>query len=176
MGSATQISDVAAAPVAKVSLGSLLMVGVVTAVLAVGACVGALMYLGRHGKLGNVSAAPEASPVKTEKAADVPTRNVVLEPIVVNLADEEGRSYLRLGVTVTEQVEKDAKAEEKPAAGSDAALRDAVLSVLGRKRSAELLAPGGQQALKEELKKSIEAQVSKSKVQSIYFTEFLVQR
>ncbi len=176
MASTAPVPELSNAPVAKVSLGSLLVVCVVAVILAVGGCAGVLLYLAHHGKLGAASTAPAAT-VEKAKAETVLTKNVMLEPLLVNLADEDGHSYLRLGVVLAEEAEKDAKAkEEKPVAGADAAVRDAVLSVLGKKHASELLGANGKEELKKELKDALEAKVPEAKVQSVYFTDFLVQR
>ena len=152
----------------------MLVVCVLAVLLAVGGSAGVLMYLAKSGKLGGGAAAPATVVVKTEEVA---THNVALEPMLVNLADADGHSYLRLGVVLAEETDKDAKAkEEKPAPGADAAVRDAVLGVLGKEHAADLLAPEGKEQLKKELKAALEEQAPQAKVRSVYFTEFLVQR
>ena len=176
MASTAQVPEIApSAPTAKVPLGSLLVVCVVAVVLAIGGCAGVLLFLAHSGRLGAASTTQVI--VEKPKADDVPAKNVALDPMLVNLADEDGHSYLRLGVVLAEDPGKDAKAkEEKPAPGADAAVRDAVLGVLGKKRAAELLAADGKEQLKKELKAALDAQVPEAKVRAVYFTDFLVQR
>jgi len=177
MASTASVPEVATStPAVKVPLGSLLVVCVVAVVLAIGGCAGVLLYLAKHGKLGAASSAQPTVIVEKVKEEAVPTKNVMLEPMLVNLADEDGHSYLRLSVVLAEEQEKDAKKEEKPEPGANAAVRDAVLSVLGKKHAAELLAVDGKDALKKELKAALTEQVATAKVQSVYFTDFLVQR
>lgn len=164
------------APAVKVPLGSLLVVCLVAGVLAIGGSAGVLLYLAKHGKLGAASTVQTVM-VEKEKAESTPTRNVPLEPLLVNLADEDGHSYLRLGVVLAEELEKDAKPkEEKPAPGADAAVRDAVLGVLGKKHAADLLSADGKDSLKKELAAALKEQVPEAKIRSVYFTDFLVQR
>jgi len=152
----------------------MLVVCVLAVVLAVGGSAGALLYLAKSGKLGGTSATPTTVIVKAEEVA---THNVALEPMLVNLADADGHSYLRLGVVLAEETEKDAKAkEEKPAPGADAAVRDAVLGVLGKERAADLLEADGKERLKKELKAALDQQAPQAKVHAVYFTDFLVQR
>lgn len=175
MASTVPVPEISNAPAVKVPLGSLLVVTVIAVVLAIGGCAGVLLYLAHHGKLG--AASTPAPVVVVEKAEALPTHNVTLEPMLVNLADDDGHSYLRLGVVLAEEQEKDAKAkEEKPAPGADAAVRDAILSVLGKKHASDLLSPDGKDTLKKELKAALDAEVPTAKVQSVYFTDFLVQR
>lgn len=175
MANAAAVPEVqASAPAAKVPLGSLLVVCVVAVVLAIGGSAGVLLFLAHSGKLG---AASTVSAAKT-KVEDAPTKNVVLDPLLVNLADEGGHSYLRVSVVLAEAVDKDEKAkpEEKPVAGANAAVRDAILTVLSSKHAADLLAPDGKEALKKELKQAINEEVPAANVQTVYFTDFLVQQ
>ncbi|MDE1161706.1 MAG: flagellar basal body-associated FliL family protein [Acidobacteriaceae bacterium] len=175
MASSAAVSDVQPSSVVKVPLGSLLVVCVVAVVLAVGGSAGVLLYLSKHGKLVSTVQLQPAVPETAKEAT--PTHNVMLEPILVNLADADGHSYLRLGVVLAEELEKDAKPkEDKPAPGGDAAVRDAVLGVLGKKHAAELLEPEGKDALKKEVREALEARVPTAKVRAVYFTDFLVQR
>ena len=178
MSTTASVSEVtAAAKTAKLSFASMLLLSVLAALAAVGGSAGVLLYLSRHGKLGAASAPVVIEQVKKPKETDSgPTKNVVLEPMVVNLADGDGHSYLRLGVVLAESAGEKAKEEGKPAPGADAAARDAVLSVLGKKHAAELLQPDGKDALKREMKAALDAQVPDAKVRAVYFTEFLVQR
>ena len=177
MATTASVPELASAPkAAKVSLSSILLICLLAALAAVGGSVGVLLYLARHGKLGAASVPVVIEQVKQPKeAVSEHTKNVVLEPMLVNLADTDGHSYLRLGVVLAEAVDEKAK-DEKPALGADAAVRDAVLGVLGRKHAAELLQQDGKDALKREVKAALDSQVPEAKVRSVYFTEFLVQR
>jgi flagellar FliL protein len=177
MATTASVPEVSSAPAVKVPLSSLLVVCVVAVVMAIGGCAGVLLYLAHHGKLGAASTAPVQVVAEKEKAEAPPTKNVVLEPMLVNLADAGGHSYLRLSVVLAEEVGKDAKAkDETPVPGADAAVRDAVLTVLGSKTSAQLLAVDGKESLKEELKAALDQQVPDAKVHAVYFTNFLVQQ
>lgn len=172
MASAAQVEESVVVPRANVGLGAILVLAVIAGAVATAGSAGAMLWLAKHQRL-TPAAAAEPAPKKEEAA----TQNVVLEPLLVNLADADGHSYLRLGVTLAEAVDKDAKKEEgKPAPGADAAVRDAVLSVLGKKQSGELLQPDGKDVLKREVKAALDAQVPKARVQAVYFTDFLVQR
>jgi flagellar FliL protein len=178
MASTVQVPEVAGqAQSAKLPLVPLLLVCVVTAVLAVGGCAGVLFYFVHSGRLGGVAGVAQSGVAKDAKAEDAPTKNVALEPLLVNLADDDGHAYLRLGLVLAEEVSKDAKpAEEKPGPEANAAVRDAVLDVLGKKHAAELLQSDGKDALKKELKAALDARVPEAKVRAVYFTDFLVQR
>jgi flagellar FliL protein len=106
---------------------------------------------------------------------------MVLDPILVNLADSSGGAYLRVGVTlavpdkgaVKGEKDDESKAVEKE---TNPSVRDTVLTVLGRQTSEDLLGPDGKDRLKRELKKAIAERNAEIRVSDIFFTEFLVQR
>jgi flagellar FliL protein len=97
-----------------------------------------------------------------------------LEDFVVNLADAEAHSYVRLGLDLGQT--------EAPKAGKEAgpnpvpAIRDTVLSVVSVYKSDELLTAEGKVKLKRELLGNLQQRVPEAHVAEVYFTEFLVQR
>jgi flagellar FliL protein len=152
--------------------------GVVLAALGVG---GLVYYLARAGRLPISGKAAQ----KSEPVAPIVTHAMVLDPLLVNLADQGGSSYLKIALTlrVVDLAEKkDAKAkEEKPKddKGSDeaiASVRDTVLAVLGRQTADGLLTTDGKEHLKTELKTALAKQNPDLKVVDVFFTDFLVQR
>ncbi len=110
---------------------------------------------------------------------------MVLEPILVNLSDAGGSSYLRVALTlrvadVADQKGANAKNEKsKDNKGADdavPAVRDTVLNVLGRQTAEGLLAVDGKEHLKAELKAALAKHNADLKVVDVFFTDFLVQR
>ena len=171
-----------AAPVAaKFPIAPLLIavvVGVVIATLVVG---GVVYYLAHIGRLPMQGGAMQ----RTEAAAPATTRAMVLEPLLVNLADAGGSSYLRVALTlrVADVIDKKgAKASDekskndKGAEDAVAAVRDTVLTVLGRQTADGLLAADGKEHLKTELKAALAEHNADFKVKDVFFTDFLVQR
>jgi flagellar FliL protein len=167
-----------AAKVPVVPLLIAVIAGVMVAALGIG---GMVYYLARTGKLPMQGTTAR----KTEAAVPVVSRALVLEPLLVNLADAGGSSYLRVAMTlrVAEATEKEsAKTKQetsKEDKGSDertAPVRDTVLSVLGRQTADGLLAPEGKEHLKAELKAALTKQNPDLKVMDVFFTDFLVQR
>lgn len=167
-------SDPVRIPLAPLFLA--VVIGVLFATAGVG---GVLYYVLRSGRVPlRVSMPPAATP-----ASAVKTHMVSLEPLLVNLADPSGSSFLRAGLTlevVDAPVEKgkemkspDGKSQGKD---TDAALRDTALAILGRQTSDQLLAAGGKDRLKAELKTGFTEHNPQFKVADLYFTEFLVQR
>ncbi len=117
---------------------------------------------------------------KAESAAPVETHLMVLDPLLVNLADEGGAAYLRLSLVlrVTDTAtRKDSKARvDKSDDAAMDAVRDTALTVLGRQTSDSLLAPDGKERLKTELKRSMAQHNPNLKITDLFFTDFLVQR
>ena len=168
---------------AKVPLVPLVIAVVTAVVVAVAVVGGSLYWLAHSGRLSLPMTGPTAA--KVETAAPVATHAMVLEPLVVNLADAGGKAYLRVALTlrvVDADDKKEAKTkEEKPkdskSSGEDeAAVRDTLLTVLGRDTADSLLAVDGKQHAKSELKEALAEHASEIKVTDIFFTEFLVQR
>jgi len=173
-GSATLAAPVAARfPVVPLLIA--VVVGVVIATLGVGGLVYFLAHTGRLPVLGGAAQ-------KIETAAPSATHALVLEPLLVNLADAGGSSYLRTSLTlrIADAADKKANNEKsKNAKGTDdavAAVRDTVLTVLGRQTADGLLAADGKEHLKTELKSALAEHNADLKVKDVFFTDFLVQR
>jgi flagellar basal body-associated protein FliL len=81
-----------------------------------------------------------------------------LDPLVVNLADEGGHSYARLGLTL-QIANPSARAGSESADAAGAAtdmrdtLRDQIISVLHLQQSTGLLAPNGKDHLKQAIER-----------------------
>ncbi len=167
-----------AAKVPVVPLLIAVVAGVVIATLGVGGVVYCLAHTGRLSVQGGAAQ-------KTEAIASATTHAMVLEPLLVNLADGGGSSYLRVALTlrVADVADKkSAKANDekgKDDKGTDdavAAVRDTVLTVLGRQTADGLLAADGKEHLKIELKAALAEYNADLKVKDVFFTDFLVQR
>jgi flagellar basal body-associated protein FliL len=100
------------------------------------------------------------------QAAESP---MALDPFVVNLAGE-GRAYLRVSITLG-LAHALKKGEEMPVAP----VRDTIVSVLSAARPEQLLAAEGKQQMKTALLDALRQRVPRLGVESVYFTEFLVQ-
>jgi flagellar FliL protein len=153
------------------------VVGVVIATLGVG---GVVYYLAHTGRLP-----VQGTAQKTEVIALATTHAMALEPLLVNLADAGGSSYLRVALTLRVAdgaAKKGAKADaekgkdDKGAEDAVAAVRDTVLTVLGRQTADGLLAADGKEHLKTELKAALAEHNADLKVKDVFFTDFLVQR
>jgi flagellar FliL protein len=167
-----------AAKVPVVPLLIAVVAGVVIAALGVG---GVVYYLAHTGRLPMQGGTAQ----KTEATAPATTHAMVLEPLLVNLADAGGSSYLRVALTlrVADVIDKkgaktsDEKSKnDKGAEDAVAAVRDTVLTVLGRQTADGLLAADGKEHLKTELKAALAEHNADLKVKDVFFTDFLVQR
>lgn len=177
----TETTEVTPAPVAKVGIVQLVMVALIAVIGAVGAAGGLVWWMGKTGKLGGGG----TKIVEVVKPEPQKTKDVVLEPMVVNLTDAGGRAYLRAAITLRvadeeksgEKKEKEEGAEKKPKGGEEnVAVRDALIDVLGRRSSEELLKPDGKEEVKGQIKAVISVREPSVKIVDIFFTEFLVQR
>lgn len=167
-------------PNVKVGLGAILIPVLLSTVLTLAAVGGGVAWLLKSGKLGGANPATAASP-SSVVIAPPPTHVLALEPMVVNLADASGHSYLRAAVSLRIRDEdKPEKPEEKkdPKAvdGVAAALRDTTLTVLSGETSDSLLQRDSRETLKKKLDEQYKLHNTDSRVMEIYFAEFLVQR
>jgi flagellar basal body-associated protein FliL len=97
---------------------------------------------------------------------------VHLETFVLNLADPEQRSYLRVGIDLG--LNHEPKHGEEPVPVAE--VRDTILSVLGEAKVDDLLTAPGKARLKQDLLHAVQQRMPEAGVEEVYFTEFLVQR
>lgn len=109
-------------------------------------------------------------------SAQPPAINEVLhlDDFVVNLADTDNRAFAKIGLDIGQHSRPGNQSEVLPSPVP--AMRDAILTVVARYRSDELLTPAGKAKLKSELLRAVQERVPWANAAEIYFTEFLVQR
>ena len=175
-GSSAPVPALTAAPI-KFPIVPLLIAVLVGVLIAGSACGGVVYYLVRSGKLPLLGAATAKEP-----AMSVGSHVMVLDPLLVNLADSGGNSYLKVALTLRVADASDKKGSKtKDAKITDgnevvAAVRDTTLTVLGRQTAEGLMAADGKEHLKAELKSALTAHNADLKVLDVFFTDFLVQR
>ncbi|MDA8138532.1 MAG: flagellar basal body-associated FliL family protein [Desulfobacteraceae bacterium] len=94
-----------------------------------------------------------------------------LDTMIVNLADQGGKRYLR----VTMELELSGKEVEEEINKRLPQVRDAILMVLPSKTYNDISTTEGKVALRDELLAKINALLKTGTVKVIYFTEFVVQ-
>jgi len=92
-----------------------------------------------------------------------------MDPFIVNLADSGQLRYLK----ATLHVETLPKGEEFDRRLPQ--LRDSVLTVLSSKSYRDIMTSEGKNVLREEIKGKMNQALAESKVENIYFTEFVIQ-
>jgi flagellar protein FliL len=163
---------------AKLPILVLVMTVTVGLVLG-GAClVGGAYLLMRTGRLRT---GPLLVFAERNSAPAVAIHTIVLDPILVNLADPSGHAYLRLGLALG--VEEGVATFSSVGAARalnlprerEIPIRDTVLAVLGQQTSSALLEPSGKDRLKQELQDALALHNPELKVRTLYFSDFLVQ-
>jgi flagellar protein FliL len=96
---------------------------------------------------------------------------VALDPFVANLADEDGKRYLKAQL----QVEFFGAAAPETFEKRHAQIRDLLLTLFTSKLYAEIRTPAGKQVLRDEIINRLNRVLGKDDVKAVYFTEFIVQ-
>jgi flagellar FliL protein len=181
--SVAELPVVPEAPPTKLPLLSLVIAMVAAVLLSSVAVGGAAFYLVRSGRLSLPIGSTRTEAKATTSSALSASHVMVLEPMVANLADPGGAAYLKMALTLRIQDELTDKASaaktEKPAKGlseADAAVRDTVLTVIGKQTAEQLLGADGKDRLKTQLRTSLVEHNPELKVMDLYFVDFLVQR
>jgi flagellar FliL protein len=118
--------------------------------------------------------APGASGTKKGHAATGGAA-VKFDPFVVNLADEGGTRYLRVGLSlVIDGDEAEAKELEETKVGL-LRVRSAVLELLTQQTADHVVTQEGKQQLKEAIEKAANQVLDPVEVTDVLFTEFVVQ-
>ena len=94
-----------------------------------------------------------------------------LDPFIANLADEDGRRYLK----ATLQFEFFDREIPNEFRERTAQVRDVILTLLTSKTFAEIRSPQGKALLREEIINRTNHITHRDIVKSVYFTEFIVQ-
>jgi flagellar protein FliL len=94
---------------------------------------------------------------------------IPLETFIVNLAGSKGRRIAKVnmelelnGTSVQEEIDK-----------RKAQIRDIIIIILSGKTYDEVASKEGKETLREEIKDTVNAFLTKGKIQSVYFTEFI---
>lgn len=154
----------AGAPAAKG--GSKLVLIVVALVVLLGGGAGAWFFLG-------MGAHKAQAKEETPKPAGEPEVGALaaLDPFIANLADEDGKRYLK----ATVQVEFFAGKVPEEWSGRLPQIRDLLLTLFTSKTFADVRTPQGKAVLRDEIINRVNRALHKDEVKAVYFTEFIVQ-
>ncbi|MGB9620427.1 MAG: flagellar basal body-associated FliL family protein [Armatimonadota bacterium] len=146
--------------------GKLPILVVVILVFAMLAGIGAVAFT-RMGKAKHGKASVEEVQLSQWK----------LEEFVVNLADVGEPHYLKVDIVlaVAGEAQKGGGHGEGGGNPDEVAARDCIISVLTRKRYAQLLSADGKERLKKELKTELQNTLKHLKIAQVYFTSFAMQ-
>ncbi|NMM61446.1 flagellar basal body protein FliL [Clostridium sp. P21] len=101
----------------------------------------------------------------------VSEKNVGLDECLINLADEDGKRYLKAKIFVG--YDKNSKLETE-LTDKKPLVRDAVIAVLRNKKAADIV-PKNMDAIKMELIQKINPLLKKGQINNVYFSDILVQ-
>jgi flagellar FliL protein len=116
------------------------------------------------------AAAAEAHPKEAEAGAALK-----FEPFVVNLADEGGSRYLRVGLSLVVNGDEEAVKELEHTKVKLLRVRSAVLELLAQQTAEQVVTSQGKQGLKTSIEKSANDVLAPMEVTDVLFTEFVVQ-
>lgn len=106
------------------------------------------------------------------KEIQVKQATMPLNEMVVNLADEGGKRYVKANPTIGYNSENKKLTEELT--GNAPVLRDVTISTLRGKQSKELDSKGVEE-LKKELMERINSTLKEGRIINVYFTDFVIQ-
>jgi len=165
---ATEAEEKAAPPAKKGGKGKLIIVAV--AVLLAGGG-GAAWWFGFLSHGAPAEAKEEGGEVKEKEKRPEVGALLALDPFIANLADEDGKRYLKATVQV-EFLEGKVPPEVNARLPQ---IRDLLLTLFTSKLFAEIRTPQGKALLRDEIINRLNRVLRRDVVKAVYFTEFIVQ-
>jgi flagellar FliL protein len=114
---------------------------------------------------------PERTAAEATQAEPAVGALLPLDPFIANLADEDGKRYLK----ATLQVEFFGARVPDDFTARVPQMRDLLLTLLTSKLFAEVRTPEGKAVLRDEIITRMNRALNKDLVKAVYFTEFIVQ-
>ena len=153
---------------------SILMIAVILVVLIVGGA-GAFFFLNK----GSSNSAKNTQTQSASSESVMNDKNVHIKNLpsmIINLADTSGDRYLKISLAlVMNGKEKPKGSESSGDTLEDAAIKNAIITVISTKTSDTLLTLSGKEELKKQLIKAINSALGEDAVRDIYFTDFIIQ-
>jgi flagellar FliL protein len=127
----------------------------------------------KKGEAEKSKVAEKNKEAEKSKEPDKDTRGHIylMDPILVNLADTDKLRYLKIRINLE-------SAEEKPNEEYDKRLpqlRDQILTVLSTKSQKDIVDSEGKKKLREEITNRVNQLLTQFKIQTVYFSEFVIQ-
>lgn len=110
-----------------------------------------------------------------DKVPDGPTTMITIGELIVNLADTNEIRYAKTNVVLEVHGKVEASGGEGGESASNAPLRDAIITIISSKRFADLIRPGGKEALKAQIMAACNKRFKEARVTNVYFNEFAMQ-
>ncbi|MBI5233053.1 MAG: flagellar basal body-associated FliL family protein [Deltaproteobacteria bacterium] len=156
---------------AKSSSKKFLIIGVAAAVLIILGAGAWFMFGVKGGEKQEAEAgakAPEEHAAKVVEA--VKAELLELEPFIVNLQNSGGARYLKVTLNMDMGPEVLAEAKQRTAQ-----IRDNIIIILSSKTFGDVGSVEGKYQLREEIKSRMNQVLKSGKVESVFFTEFVIQ-
>ena len=136
-----------------------IIIGVVVLVVLGAGVGGTLFFMGKVNDKKQAAPAPAIGPVW------------VMEPLIVNLADNNGERYLKIALQLELTTSEAAKEMDiiKPK------FRDSIVDLLSNKTYKDLADNIGKQRLRDEITLRGNSMMMSGKINKVYFTEFMIQ-
>lgn len=164
-----------AAPSGGGNKQSLLLMLLAVINMAVVAGVGFMLYQGKKKEAAEpkiehvIKGEHETQEAEAHEEKSFVGKVVPLETFIVNLSGSKGRRIAKVnmelelkGDNVQEEIEK-----------RKAQIRDIIIIILSGKTYDDVSAKDGKEKLREEIKDTVNAFLTKGKIQAVYFTEFI---
>lgn len=147
----------------------LMILGAVLLLVGVGA---GAYFLGAGSAAKQTAAETSPTPAKSAETGVAPVGPMLsLDDFIVNILDAEGTRYLKVSMTLELLTPEGLKEIEE----RKAQVRDTILLYLGSKTFDEIRDLQGKLQLRADLIGKLNALLTKGKIKTIYFTDFVVQ-
>ena len=146
--------------------GKLLIIVAVVVLLGGGGAAAWFLGLIPHG-----SSNAEAKQEHVEEKKPSVGALMALDPFIANLADEDGKRYLKTSV----QIEFFGDKVPEEFAARVPQMRDLLLTLFTSKLFSEIRTPQGKAVLRDEIINRMNRTLNHDLVKAVYFTEFIVQ-
>jgi len=110
-----------------------------------------------------------------DKVAEGPATMITIGELIVNLADTNEIRYAKTNVVLEVHGKVEPSGGEGGDSAANAPLRDAIITIMSGKRFAELIRPGGKEALKAQIMAACNKRFKDARVTNVYFNEFAMQ-